>query len=314
MTDLVQQQIRLRTAGKLAGGVPPTTVGEVIRLVEPAVRRSVRMAFEGRSSASGRRPKWLEAAAAVRLTGVEIGADGATLRFNAPRFVDAAPSLYEQLTMFGRLPEGHFTGFDMLAGALSRVRDDDADSDRYDSSLLSSITRFGRGIDNVFSSVELAETSNHAAQTLDGALIERARKLRDRTPSPRPVRLLATLDMVRVSTGSLGLKLDDGAEVRGVVAEEVIAEAQQHLGSRVLVHGKAVYRPSGHLLRLEVDAFEDGRNASALFARVPEPIRPSLTPQQLTGSGPQSGGVRAFYCAWPGNETEDELLAALREI
>ena len=120
--------------------------------------------------------------------------------------------------------------------------------------------------------------------------------------------------MMRVSTGSLGLKLDDGAEVRGAVSEDGIGAAQPFLGARVLVHGRAVYRASGKLLRIDVDAIEDGRGAPALWARVPEPIRSALTPQQLSGSGPRTGGVDAFFGRWPGDESEEELLASLQEL
>ena len=316
MTDLVQQQIRLHSAHDLDARVPPTALGEVLRLLEPAVRKSVRMAFEVRSTARGRRPAWLGASTIIRLAGVELGRRDTTLLFESPRFGDAAPSLYEQTEMFPTgLPDAQYTGFDMLAGVLSRIgRADAADSDRYDRSLLGGIATFDKGLNGTFQSLELMQTGTHAAQVLDGCLIERARELRNRTPSPRAVRLLATLDMLRVSTGSLGLKLDDGNEVRGVVSEDGLPTAQDFLGAQVLVHGRAVYRASGRLLRIDVDAIESGEGAPTLWARVPEPIRASLTPQQLSASGPQTGGVAAFFGRWPGDETEDELVASLQEL
>jgi len=315
VTELVQQQVRLHSGCDLDARVPPTALGEVLRLLEPAVRKSVRMAFEGRSTAQGRRPGWLSASAEIRLAGVEFGKRDTTLVFESPRFGDVAPSLYEQTEMFPTgLPDRQYTGFDMLAGVLSRIGQADADSDRYDRSLLGGIAKFDAGLNGTFQSLELMQTPMHAAQRLDANLIERARELRNRTPSPRPVRLLATLDMLRVSTGSLGLKLDDGSEVRGAVSEDGLPAAQEFLGARVLVHGRAVYRPSGRLLRIDADAIESGEGAPTLWARVPDPIRASLTPQQLSASGPQTGGVAAFFGRWPGDETEEELIASLQEL
>jgi hypothetical protein len=315
VTDVVEQELRLHAEYDLGGRVPPTAVGEVLRLIEPAVRKSVRMAFEGRSSAGGRRPKWLDSTSEIRLSDVVLASEAATLVFESRRFGDCAPYLYEQVELFpSRLPAPELSGFDMLAGALSRIRRADADSDRYDRSLLQGITGFARGLEDAFASMELVQTSTHSTQVLDAALIARARELHSRTPPSRPVRLLATLDMMRVSTGSLGLRLDDGGEVRGVVSEDGIGAAHSFLGKRVLVHGKAVYRASGRLLRIDVEAIEDGQDAPALWARVPEPIRGALTPQQLSGAGPRTGGVEAFFGRWPGDESEEELLASLREL
>lgn len=315
VTELVQQQIRLHSARDLDARVPPTALGEVLRLLEPAVRKSVRMAFEGRSTAQGRRPGWLRASADIRLAHVEFEQRSTTLLFESPRFGDAAPSLYEQTEMFPTgLPNAQYTGFDMLAGVLSRIGQADADSDRYDRALLGGIATFDKGLNGTFQSIELMQTRAHATQFLDGSLTERARELRNRTPSPRPVRLLATLDMLRVSTGSLGLKLDDGTEVRGAISEDGLSTAQEFLGTQVLVHGRAVYRASGRLLRVDVDAIESGEGVPTLWARVPEPIRASLTPQQLSATGPQTGGVAAFFGRWPGDETEDELVASLQEL
>jgi hypothetical protein len=313
--DSVLQEIRLEGARDFGRGVPPTALGDVVRLIEPAVRKSVRMAFEGRSSAGGRRPKWLEAAADVRLVDVALGKTDAMLRFEAPRFGDAAPSLFQQTELFPHGPEHFHTGFDMLAGVLSRVRKDDADSDRYDASLLTGIASFERGIKETFSRIDLLKTEGHSLQVLDRTTVDRAKTLRDRTPAPRPARLVATLDMLRVSTGALGLKLDDGAEIRGVVTDEDLSSVHPWLGRRVLVHGRAVYRPSGSLLRFEVAAIEDGVGASTLFTRVPEPIRSTLTAQQTSGVGPRaSGGIAAMFGRWPGNESDEELLHALKDL
>ena len=182
---VVQQVIRLHAARDAVDGFPPTAIGEVLRVLEPAVRSSVRMAFESRSSASGRRPTWLTDAAGIRLTEVAIKPDSAVLHFNAPRFIDAVPMLYQQLELIPSLPRGQLTGFDMLAGVLSRVSKDDADSDRYDRQLLRGITQFDAGLNGTFASIELLGADGRVTQRLDKTLIERARDLRDRTPSPR---------------------------------------------------------------------------------------------------------------------------------
>jgi hypothetical protein len=108
------------------------------------------------------------------------------------------------------------------------------------------------------------------------------------------------------------LVLDSGDEVRGVLVEGTSELLQDHFGKEITVLGKAIYRPSGTLLRL--DAFEilpivDGRRA---FSKVPPSVPQSRKPERRLPS-PRSG-VASFFGTWPGEETDKDLLQALEEI
>ncbi len=92
--------------------------------------------------------------------------------------------------------------------------------------------------------------------------------------------------MVRHSTRSFGLILDGGEEIRGILIEGTSEVLRGYFGKDITVLGKAIYRPSGTLLR--VDASE---------------ILPVV-----------EGGVASFFGSWPGEETDRELLQALEEV
>ena len=148
--------------------------------------------------------------------------------------------------------------------------------------------------------------------TLDLTVVENAKALSAQTPTPRQVRVVGTLDMVRHSTRSFGLVLSSGEEVRGVLQEGDPELLQKYFGTEITVFGKAIYRPSGSLLRidaLEIAETTEGRTA---FSRIPEAL--SRTPRQEKKVQTTRTGVAAFFGTWPGEETDEELLAALGEL
>jgi len=137
------------------GAKPPAgAVGEVLRLITPAVQYAIRMRFEGRSSFRGVRPAWLDAASDVRFIGRE-GRDETTLLFEMPQLGEAAPKLYEQKELWPTRPEPTDTGFDLLGDVIRDVAARDTDSERYDNSLLRKIGRFDHALNGTFQSLDI---------------------------------------------------------------------------------------------------------------------------------------------------------------
>src|SRR5262245_18921539 len=83
--------------------------------------------------------------------------------------------------------------------------------------------------------------------------IAAAHKLDLELPPPQRVRVVGRLDMIWQSRQSFVLTLDDGQEIRGVLVEGDVSSITGLFNQRVVVHGRAVYRPSGQLLRLDAE-------------------------------------------------------------
>ncbi len=133
-----------------------------------------------------------------------------------------------------------------------------------------------------------------------------------RIPSPRQVRVVGTVDMVRQSTRSFGLRLADGSEVRCAVVDEGITGLADLLNRELTVLGKAIYMPSGALLRLDVEAVLETVVGRDQFSGVPA----SFDDRQALEKRPQTAksGVAALMGTWPGDATDEELLASLPEM
>ena len=190
------------------------------------------------------------------------------------------------------------------------------DSDRFDRGLLGKLAGFEDVLRGGFRGIRLGSTRRAAAPPaiITPEVVRTAREFREATPPPQRVRVVGTLDMVRPSTGSFAMHLDDGQEVRGVLVSGSIEDAAARLGRRLLVLGRAIYRPSGRLLRIDADEIAAAEGEPSFWSRVPPPrhrkfdLAPYRKPQ-----GPESG-MSAIMGRWPGDETDEEIRAALERL
>jgi hypothetical protein len=273
------------------------------------------MALRNRSSVPGRHPEWLDRAADIRFVGHEAN-EHATLQFEAPALGEAAQELYRQQEFWPTRPEPEDTGFDLLGDVLSEIAAQNADSERFDPPLLRRIERFAKVFQGPYTGLDLVSrrhTASHPAPiTLE--TVETARRFYQSTPAPRQVRVVGQLDMLRVSTEIFALRLDDGQEMHGVFPEGSIEDVKPLLNRRVLVVGKAVYRASGRLLRVDAARISAGEREPAIWSRMPEPGAGRLDTSRLRRpQGPRSG-MAAIMGHWPGDESDEEIEAALEKL
>lgn len=221
------------------------------------VERSVLMRFRGRSRLKGRRPLWLERVMDIRLVGVE-NQGGAVLHFEAPTFGEAAAELYQQLGLWELRPDPGWTGFETYADVLRDLWQESADSDLYDRSFLRAFRPLGKPLFTWFESLRLEDRRGErdTSVLLTRHTLRVAERLGSHVPGPHPVRLVGVVDMLRASTQSFALRLPGGERVRCMLAEGDCAELAPLFGERVQVEGRAVYRASGRLLRVDAASVE----------------------------------------------------------
>lgn len=125
-------------------------------------------------------------------------------------------------------------------------------------------------------------------------------------PSAR-VRVEGTLETIRASDASFVLKLDDGRELPCLLVGRPVEEFARLLNRRVLAFGTAVPSAGGSMLRLDVDGYLP--NDGGPFFR-------SLPPGQWTADEKEEMARRLgdVIGKWPGDETDEEIEKALREL
>lgn len=314
------QTIALRGRTSYGPLVPPVPVGYLLKSIPELVRQSISMAFQRRSTQKGHPPKWLEAASDVRLVGVDSGEDTA-IRFDVPRLGDAAKAVYEQGELFPSRPDPDDTGFDLLGDVIRDVGASDGDSDRFDGNLLDGLQRLKgrRRVINGHFQEMLVSGRRYVAEAravVDRRTIAAANSLRAETPPVTRARVVGVLDTVRISTQTFGLKLDDGHEVRGVLSAGDLQTLLLLFAAkeRVVVRGDAVFRPSGQLLLIDAEDVGTAQDDSSIWSRAPQPAGTGIDMRALCKpQGPRSG-LAALVGRWPGEETEEEVRAALEML
>jgi hypothetical protein len=192
------------------------------------------------------------------------------------------------------------------------VRGQRLNSDAYDEPMLTRLSGWEGLLETRVKSMILPSGGRGHVAFLDIEVITGAKALNSRIPAPRQVRVVGRVDMVRHSTRSLGLHLIDGEEIRCAVVNEAIASLADYYNRDVTILGKAVYRPSGSVLRLDVEMILDTTDGREHFSTVPLPFNRRTAPDRKAQS-PRSG-VSAIFGTWPGEETDEELIEALAEL
>lgn len=312
-----KHNICLESEQHFNGRVPTQHLGYLMANMPIAIRGAVSMAFRNRSKSKGVVPRWLQEASDLRFTG--HGGNGTTeLKFELPSLGVAAEEIYSQRLLFesGR-PEGSLTGLDLLINVFGEIDEKKSDSDAFDPQLLRQVSKFQRFFKSgPFTGFRLlgSKASSNKEALVNSQTIEHSVQLHGRTPTPQRVRIVGSLDGIEASTQRFSLILDSGERVAGVFPEDSSDQLQTLWRSRVLVMGKAVFRASGNLLRVEAESIEDGKDAASLFSTPPVPSNGRFDPEKLRRNQGSRSGMAAIMGKWPGDESEEEIARALEQI
>ena len=312
--NYIEQEIVLETETAYGSDIPLSISSPLLRRLEETARPCVRMVLEGTSASVGAPPAWLERASDVRTVGFSKRNGQSVLHVKAPKLGDAVPEIFDQATLWPGLAVQDDTAIQLIGKVSHAVRSKEASSDLYDRPLLKHLSHWRKLFRNDLQSVAFPanSVSNDAADVFDGLVSKNALLLSDQTPTPRQIRVVGKLDMVRHSTRSFGLLLSDGQEVRGILNDGDPDLLQQYFGKEITIFGKAVYRPSGSLLRIDTQEILDKVEGRSAFSVVPPALTHHPKPDRKIQTS--KNGVSAFFGTWPGNETDEELLAALGEL
>ncbi len=243
--NYIEQDIIFRTKSPNREGVPLSISSPLLRGLESTARPSVRMLLEGTSASVGALPSWLARASDIRTLGFSTKQGSSILHVKAPTLGEAVPQLFEQQSFWPTPASPHDTALQVMGRIAAAVRRQQLESDLYDRPLLKHYSAWSGLFKQDLRSVEfpLANAQLESVGQIDKEVASNAKTLSDRTPSPRQVRVVGKLDMVRHSTRSFGLVLDSGDEIRGVLIEGTSEMLQGYFGRQITVLGKAIYRP-----------------------------------------------------------------------
>lgn len=314
---MVEHTLALRGEACHGRRARPEVVGTVLVYVKPMIQDTVRMSFLRSSRTKGRPLSELRAAWDVQFLGQTGGPGDCTLlQFEAPSLGTAAPRLFEQGILWDEGLDQGDTAFDLMGHMIADVANRRVDSDRYDTPLLNRVARFHRAFERGLEAIEVSghRLPSEAPPIIDHSVIESARSLAAETPAPKRVRVQGTLDMIRVSDHAFELILKDSNRVQAVWIGNKVVQLRELLNQPVVIEGDAVFRPSGRLLRVDTQAIDAASERDAFFSALPEPGGRATRRSEHLQRQTRRSGFNGIFGQWPGDETQDELLAALEEL
>lgn len=306
--------IRLTGPGVTSARLPGPLVADLFEAVDRSAKGAVRLRLEGRSSAKGGTlPSWLVRASAFEL--VELTQEFPGVRLQALTLREALPDKFVQTDFLSEIdPEG--TGLTFMAQGLNDALHGRTDSDTYDDSLLGTFEEFGAVLRHDVHSLEIRNgRADSPVVEVNPAGLRTIQHLHETIPEPRRVRLAGKLDTIRYSDRAFTLVTAEGKTVRGVLAEGGPELLKPLFGRIAVISGMAHFRPSGRLGRVDAEHITIGtEDEAALWAEVPKPLNLPLDLQGLRRpQGPRTG-LNAMIGKWPGDETDEEIIAALEEL
>jgi len=182
-----------------------------------------------------------------------------------------------------------------------------------DRALLDTCVRFAQAARGDFEGVQLDGLAARSGPiTIRPEHIPRIELLRDETPPARAVRVAGMLDTISASRPDVVLTLPDGTKVPARLEDHDAETLKELFGEKVVVSGMAHYRPSGHLLLVNVESIAVAGEKDVLFDAIP--VSRTRRPVAQLLSQDATSGVSAFFGTWPGDESDEDLLEALRAI
>lgn len=288
--------------------LPLGVLGDLCELLLRGAQRSARLVAEGRSIAPGTVPAWVTSAADMRLSKFERGS--LELGVSAPRLADVAPDVFthQQLLAIGTDPDA--TAFDLFLDAADDAAAGKRDSERLDPGVLEVLARTGSLFARGGTRLSVSRPG-HASIVLDPKAAAVMKTLADETPAARVSRVRGVLDALTMSSKAMVLKLDDGQVLRGFAGPVTLDHLKQLLGTAVVLEGTVTFRPSGQALRIEVESAFPAKAGDVIWAQLPKAEPTSRSRPSISAS---TGGLDAFFGKWPGDETDAQLAAALKDL
>jgi len=309
----VKYRVSIKGLPTPKGAISFSALGKIIEVLSQGSERALRLALEGESKKKGPTPLWLARSADFVLTAIRPGST--TLVFEAPILGDVAGSQIKQQDLWAIVPEPEDTALTVLSKSVRDAETGNLDSDRYDPGVLETLLEFKRILDEDNIQVRLSSTKKKRdGFSLDAKAFKRIERLKTDTPGPQAVLLTGFLNLIEHSQRRFEFKLENGQTVRGKIDENSIPlDAMRTLwGKKVTIKGTLYFMASKKPRYLEAQVINPRSSGDQVLTSMtyPLPIKDIIATIHRESN---EVNVSEIWGKWPGDESIDELMKALKE-
>jgi len=306
-------QLKITGLVSPSGTISLKALQDVCDLLLEAAERGLRLAVEGMSVKRGRLPVWLSKSLDLKLVGLNKGST--VLGIEAPLLGQTAEKHIRQLDFWYVVPKPDDTALTLLAKSIHDTTAEDLESNSYDGGILDGLLQFKPFLKGSAEKVELRCVSRPAERfKLDEPELAKIKRLKARTPEPRAFVISGLFDVIEHNRQRFHLVLSNGESLPGTIdAENLDLEhMRQFWGKKVTVKGIVHFRPSRKPRLIEAQVIKPMEEGEEVFETLPEePSQIEFLNSVRERAAARQGWLKEVWSKWPGDESINDLLAAL---
>lgn len=138
--------------------------------------------------------------------------------------------------------------------------------------------------------------------------------MHNETHEPQRIIVSGMLDQMTHSRHTFVLRIG-ARRLRGILPSGHVRDYRDLLGEHVVVDGTTTFQPSGKMTVIVATAIHKAAEQDAVWEHVPHSTPRTL--DELRPRNPLPPGASGFgriFGQWPGDETDEEITAALKEM
>jgi len=306
-------QLKITGLVSPSGTISLKALQDVCDLLLEAAERGLRLAVEGTSVKRGRLPVWLSKSLDLKLVGLNKGST--VLGIEAPLLGQTAEKHIRQQDFWYVVPKPDDTALTLLAKSIHDTTAEDLESNSYDGGILDGLLQFKPFLKGSAEKVELRCVSRPAERfKLDEPELAKIKRLKARTPEPRAFVISGLFDVIEHNRQRFHLVLSNGESLPGTIdAENLDLEhMRQFWGKKVTIKGIVYFRPSRKPRLIEAQVIKPMEEGEEVFETLPEePSQIEFLNSVRERAAARQGWLKEVWSKWPGDESINDLLAAL---
>lgn len=237
--------------GMVFSGITPRNgpfLRDLLDVLDDGCQQATRLHVNGRSTATGRSPEWLQRSSSFEVE--EFHPEAVVLQSHPLQI--HLPRLH--LTPTSSVLDSPRSCLDLFEDSLEDALTGQEESDRYDRPLMKTLEQFGRLFHYGINRIDII---NGRTLSVDRGAIELIKSLRTRMQDKK-MKVLGTMEQVEPSNRTFVFQSEAGQRFLGIASTDASGEASlvDLLGIPVIIEGTAELRPSGTILRIEAERID----------------------------------------------------------
>lgn len=309
----VNYKLRISGLSSPSGTIKVRALLDLLQGLTECAERGLRLALEGASIKTGRPPVWLQQAVNLTVSGLRKGST--ILNIQAPTIGHVIGSELQQQDFWLQAPSADDTALSLFAKSVSDATAENLESDYYDAGVLRALLNLKPFLKQEAKRIELISVGRpqeHVSLSLTE--MEKAERLKIRTPEPRSFFVSGRLDAIQHSRKRLQLMLPTGEVVPGRIDEEHLSAEQlrKFWGKDVTIRGTVHFRPSGRIQLIEAQLIKSKEAGEDVFSELPRVQTEAEFISETTQVAEKRDWLKHIWGKWPGDEPIEELMAELK--